>query len=137
MRGQGSRSNPSVGSSGDVFWSTVVLVAATGVLGFGVLFVSTPIAQENSLERQHQLIYVLLIGLLGIFSSLGSRRRLTWLLYLLPFYVAFQIVPLPLPLIRVLSPSRAELADSLAIVMAVPRYASLSVVPSVTFRHLT
>jgi len=58
-------------------------------------------------------------------------------LYLPAFYVAFQIVPLPLPLLRVLSPSRAELADSLAIVMAAPRYASLSVVPSVTFRHLT
>src|SRR5206468_325648 len=29
-----------------------------------------------------------------------------------------------------------ELADSLAIVMAAPRFASLSVVPSVTFGHL-
>src|SRR5438132_8956920 len=120
MPGWGSRSNPSAGSSRDDVWTAVALAAATAVFGFGVLSVSTPVAQENSLERQYQLIYVLLIGLLGIFSSLRSRRRLTWLLYLLPFYVAFQIVPLPLALLRVLSPSRAELADSLAIVMAAP-----------------
>src|SRR6266481_1317809 len=137
MRGQGSRSNPSGGNSGDAVWTTVLLAAATGALGFGVLFVSTPIAQEDAVERRYELIFVLLLGLLGILSSIRSLRRLAWPLVLLPCYVAFQIVPLPLSLIRVLSPARAELADSLAAVMAVPRFVSLSVVPSVTFRHLS
>ena len=113
-----------------------MLGAAMAVLSYGVLFVSTPIAQANAVERRHELILVLLLGVLGIFSSLRSRRRGAWLLVLLPCYVALQIVPLPLALIRVLSPTRAELADSLAIVMTVPRHVTLSVVPSVTFRHL-
>lgn len=113
-----------------------MLSAATAVLAFGVLFVSTPIAQEDAAGRQYELIFVLLLGLLGVFCSLRWRPSLTGPLALFPCYVALQIIPLPLSLIRVLSPTRAELADSLAAVMPPLRYASLSVVPSVTFRHL-
>src|SRR5437762_8627007 len=89
MRNGGLASNPIAGNSRDIR-TFLVLLAATAVLCFGALFVSTPIAQEDALERRHELIFILLLGLLGIFCALRSRRRIRWPLVLLPCYIAFQ-----------------------------------------------
>ena len=61
---------------------------------------------------------------------------LSWLALLLPLYVAFQLIPLPDALLRILSPARAELASGLAPVVADSGFAGLSVLPSATLSHL-
>src|SRR5207302_4622091 len=54
---------------------------------------------------------------------------------LLPTYAAFQLVPLPLSVLRTLSPARAELLDGLAPLSLRPDWASLSVAPALTLEH--
>ena len=62
--------------------------------------------------------------------------RLRWLVFLVPAYVALQLLPLPVFLVRVLSPGRAQLVDSLSSVTAPPAFAALSVTPSTTSPYL-
>ncbi len=69
-------------------------------------------------------------------TSPATSRVLSWLVLLLPLYVAFQIIPLPDFLLRVLSPARAELASGLRPMVADSGFASLSVLPSATLPHL-
>jgi O-antigen ligase len=57
-------------------------------------------------------------------------------LLFVPAYVALQLVPLPLFLLRILSPARAQLAESLGSVMVAPRFAAISVSPSTTSLYL-
>jgi O-antigen ligase len=59
-----------------------------------------------------------------------------WAVLLVPSYVALQLVPLPLSLLRVLSPTRARIADSLGLVMQPPGFVPLSITPATTFAHL-
>jgi O-antigen ligase len=59
-----------------------------------------------------------------------------WALLLLPALIGFQALPLPLFLLRFLSPARAVITDSLAVVMPPVRLAALSVAPAVTFASL-
>ena len=76
------------------------------------------------------LVHVLL-GSPGSLTKPGSSVALT--LSALPLcYVAFQILPLPLSWLRVLSPARAELALALGPVGSSVRMAPLSVSPSAT-----
>ena len=58
------------------------------------------------------------------------ERHITWLAFLAPAYVAFQLVPLPLPVLRLLSPERAELVEALGAVMPAPWLAPISVEPT-------
>lgn len=55
---------------------------------------------------------------------------------ILPAYVALQLVPLPVFLLRILSPARAQLVESLGSVMQPPRFASVSVAPTITSFYL-
>jgi O-antigen ligase len=57
-----------------------------------------------------------------------------WLL-LFPAYVFLQLLPLPLFLLRLLSPSRAAALDSLAPLMPVPAFAPLAIAPAVTVTY--
>jgi O-antigen ligase len=84
------------------------------------------------------------IGLTGLIYWLRTRRTELapplegWLMraaLLLPVYAAVQAVPLPLPVLRMLSPARAELQVALTKADAAGNFASLSVVPPVTLRH--
>lgn len=70
----------------------------------------------------------------GVFrgGAAEPRRAITTLAFLPPAYVAFQLVPLPLAVLRVLSPRRAELTDRLGDVMARPWCAPISVEPAAT-----
>ena len=58
-------------------------------------------------------------------------------LLLLPAYLAFQLIPLPLPVLRILSSTRAEITDALTGVVATsPQFAPLSIAPAGTWVHL-
>ena len=64
------------------------------------------------------------------------KKPFKWLLLAWPCYVIFQLLPLPLSLLRILSPSRAELLDVLYRVIPGSGFAPLSIVPAATFSHL-
>ena len=67
----------------------------------------------------------------------GFSRANSVLVFIAPAYVAFQLLPLPLPLLRLLSPRRAEITDALGTVMPRPWFAPLSVEPAATAVALT
>jgi len=88
--------------------------------------------------------YLLVLGLLAMLLSLGHsqdeestlpRRVLRWATVLLPAYVLLQVVPLPVAMLRVLSPERAEAMNALGPVGAKVSFASLSVLPAGTFQY--
>ena len=54
---------------------------------------------------------------------------------LLLAYVAFQLVPIPIPVLEVLSPTRAEIASALQPIRGAQRFAPLSIVPAETAIH--
>src|SRR5947208_8937430 len=64
------------------------------------------------------------------------QSRLMWPSVLLVAYVAFQLVPLPLWLLRAVSPARAALVQMLNPIMPWTSYAPISVFPSATLAHL-
>ena len=89
-------------------------------------------------------VSLLIAGLTAIGYWLVSRsdsgppleRPLRCVLFLLPAYIGLQLVPLPLWLVRILSPARAQLVDMLGTVMPAPRFAALSVAFSTTAAYL-
>jgi len=68
-------------------------------------------------------------------SSLDPGRVLRWTSVLLPAYVLFQAIPLPVAVLRPLSPARAEMVDALGPIGAKTGFASLSVSPGETFQY--
>ena len=87
--------------------------------------------------------YLLLLGLLAMILSLGRARDewaplpggvVRWALALLPAYVLMQVVPLPVSLVRVLSPARAEGVAALELIGAKVNLTSLSVSAAATFQ---
>ncbi|PYS49195.1 MAG: hypothetical protein DMG13_23975 [Acidobacteria bacterium] len=116
----------------------------TIALGYAVFFLSAPIAQADRSGREHRNLYLLALGIAGFGQAIYSRRGQTrrakngavfWLALLLPGYAAFQLLPLPLSLLRLLSPARRELMDALAPLSLQPEFAPLSVAPSLTLEH--
>lgn len=88
---------------------------------------------------------VFALGLAGIAGSLLLFRagpasppervvNLAALLFLA--YVGLQLVPLPIQLLRVISPTRAEIAEALSHLTGSARYAPLTVAPPTTWLHL-
>ncbi len=71
-------------------------------------------------------------------SEVAPRLRgpLRWALAAFPCYVAFQLLPLPVGLLRVVSPSRAELLDAVSRVIPGSSFSPLSIFPEATFAHL-
>ena len=61
---------------------------------------------------------------------------LAWAVFLIPCYVALQLIPLPMVLLRILSPDRAAITDRLAPVTGIPRFVPLSLSPELTFAYL-
>ena len=116
----------------------VCLSGLAAIFGYAVF-------QFGGRVPEHWSVCLLALGLLALAywfrTSRADRapaldRKLCWLLVLLSSYVAFQLVPLPSFLLRLLSPARAELLGGAA--QAVPgiAFAPLSVVPSETLSHL-
>jgi O-antigen ligase len=81
-------------------------------------------------------VIALVLFLLARHSSLAPKLSpwIRWPALLLPAYAALQFVPLPLGVLRVLSPARAEQVAALAPVAGLMRFAPLSVMPSATLR---
>src|SRR5450755_1481551 len=63
-------------------------------------------------------------------------QLLGWAVLLPPAYVGFQLVPLPLALLKVLSPARAKLAFSLMPIGQTPAFAPISIDPATTAVYL-
>src|SRR5208283_4726504 len=83
---------------------------------------------------------LLIIGAVAVFYTLAVSRadrpafgaQVGWAVLLPPAYVGFQLLPLPLPVLRILSPSRANLIDSLMPIAQPPAFASISIDPAAT-----
>jgi len=113
-------------------------------LMYGVFFLGIPIAQGLVVDRQYRDGFLITVALLATVTAFrrsteirGSRleRVILFCAIALPTYALFQIVPLPLWLLKVVSPGRAELLDSLAPVLGRQTFGSLSIVPAATFTH--
>jgi O-antigen ligase len=61
---------------------------------------------------------------------------LGWMVPAVPIFAALQMVRIPSSLLRVLSPARASILDSLENITHSSGYASFSITPAVTFVHL-
>lgn len=114
-----------------------VLLALAGVLAYTTF-------QWGGVVRTGRYQYLLVLGLLAMLMGLGRSRDewsplpgrvLRWAAALLPAYVLLQVVPLPVAVLRVLSPARAEAMDALGPVGAKVSFASLSVFPAGTFQY--
>ena len=90
-------------------------------------------------------VSLLLVGLAAVAASFFSfssssastgDRVLGLAALLFPAYVLLQLVPLPLAVLRVVSPTRAEIADALGGVMSAPHFAPLSIAPPTTWVYL-
>jgi len=100
--------------------------------------------QKGGVWPKDWSVFLLALTLISAFFWLRARRTqlapplersLRWPLLLLPGYAAFQLLPLPLPLLRLFSPARAELHDALARQLPSPSFAPLTVVPAATLEH--
>ena len=93
--------------------------------------------------RSDQYHYLLVLGLLAVVLSLARprdwwaplpRRAVRWSLTLLPVYILVQVVPLPVALVRVLSPARTAAMPPAALIGCETNYLALSVSPLATFQ---
>ena len=83
---------------------------------------------------------LLIIGAGAVFYTLAVSRAdrrafgtlVGWSVLLPPAYVGFQLLPLPLPVLRILSPARAKLIDSLIPITQPPALAAISIDPAAT-----
>jgi putative inorganic carbon (HCO3(-)) transporter len=115
----------------------LVLLASAGVLAYTTF-------QWGGVVRTGRYQYLLVLGLLAMWLSLSRSRDewpsppgrvMPWVAVLLPAYVLLQVVPLPVEVLRVLSPARAEAMDALGPVGAKVSFASLSVFSAGTFQY--
>ncbi len=119
-------------------WRAVlVLSVLAGVLAYTTF-------QWGGVVRTGRYQYLLVLSLVAMLLSFGRSqgdwspfpgRVLRWTAVLLPAYVLLQVVPLPVPVLRVLSPARADAMDALGPVGAKVSFASLSVFPAGTFQY--
>lgn len=115
----------------------LVLLALAGVLAYTTF-------QWGGVVRTGRYQYLIVLGLLAMWLGLGRShdawsqppdRVLRWTAALLPAYVLLQVVPLPVTVLRLLSPARAVAMDALEPVGAKVSFASLSVLPAGTFQY--
>jgi len=108
------------------------LAGLTAVLGYAVF-------EWGGVVRGARYECLLGLGLVvlvcGFGRAPGPGRVLGWALALLPAYVLLQCVPLPLAVVRALSPARGRMLDALGPVGAKSDFASLSVFPAGTFQQ--
>ena len=117
--------------------AVLVLLMLAGVFAYTTF-------QWGGVVRTGRYQYLLVLGLLAMLLSLSRSRDewsplpgrvLQWTAVLLPTYVLLQVIPLPVAVLRVLSPARAEATDALGPVGAKVSFASLSVFPAGTFEY--
>jgi O-antigen ligase len=115
--------------TGSLFERCCLLVLAAA-FGYSVL-------EYGGLVLTDWNLCLLIVGVVAVvYWRRSHAESLPAAALLLAAYVAFQLLPLPLFLTRLLSPSRAGALDSLATLVPRVRFASLSVVPAATFAAL-
>ena len=128
---------PQGGSKSAIFF----LFAAFCVMAYASVFGGGPVAQVRGELRSQALLAFVITGLLGTLYFASTRRpfvprsQACRVAFLLPAYALFQISPLSLPLLRFLSPSRAELNEALRPVIQPLAWVPISVTPSATLYH--
>jgi O-antigen ligase len=119
-----------------------MIIFAIASLG---LILAYAVLQGGAEEPRDWNPCLLAIGLLSLVYWLCSRRRdlapppdrLTrWLLLALLSVILFEIVPLPLAILRWLSPARVELLEAGAPILGGFRFATLSILPATTLQWL-
>jgi hypothetical protein len=63
-------------------------------------------------------------------------RHLAWAIVLFPCYAIFQLLPLPVFLLRIFSPERVRILEGLRIITTPPSFAPLTTVSSATVEYL-
>jgi hypothetical protein len=100
--------------------------------------------QWGGVVRTGRYQYLLVLGLLAMLLRLGRAqgdgslhpgRVLRWTAVSLPVHVLLQIIPLPMLMVHLLSPARAEAIEALGPVGARLTFASLGVFPAGTFQY--
>lgn len=114
------------------------LALVTTALGYAVF-------RGGAIGVEDWNVCLVMTGLAGLMlllpksrASFGSptNKWLIWTVLLFPSYIALQLVPLPLPLMRIISPERAGLFESLQSLMQTGGFVPLSIAPATTFAHL-
>jgi O-antigen ligase len=118
---------------------------ASSYVGFLAIGLGYAVLEEGGRSFVEWNVCLLLIGLVALVywrrtapADLAPSIEpwLAWAVVIAPAYVAFQLVPLPVFVLKILSPIRAETVASLEAVMQPPAFASLSVDPAGTVPHL-
>ena len=88
---------------------------------------------DSGFNRVHWTIALLAVALAGVVRFAGRQQSfriaptlppaVAWSLLLLPGYIACQLIPLPVVLLRLLSPARAHSLETLGQVMPAVRLA--------------
>jgi O-antigen ligase len=78
--------------------------------------------------------YWLITPLSDVAPAMGKLLR--WLALLVPAYIVLQLVPLPIFLVRILSPERGQILDGLRLLVPPVDFAPLSISPATTSTHL-
>jgi len=119
--------------------------SSTYCLGLLTLAVGYALYSHGGSTPSDTAISLLLVGAAGILYGFrrsqaaptrAVERLAVWAAFLFPVYVALQLVPLPLFLLRVVSPARAELTNALSGVMPAVRFAPLTIAPPKTWLFL-
>lgn len=127
--------------SGDTL-SGLSLLLSLGPLGLALAYGVVTAEKGNVADWN---VCVSLIGLVALIYWLRAKRealappvdrRLRWLVVLAPAYIVFQLIPLPLLVLNVISPVRAQDVANLGTVMAAPQLAALSINPVATVPYL-
>jgi O-antigen ligase len=112
------------------------LIACGAALAWAVANIGAVLPADRFTSALAFAVIALILFLLARRSSLAPRLSpwIRWPALLLPVYPVLQLLPLPLGVLRLLSPARAEQIEALAPVAGVMRRAPLSVMPSATLR---
>ena len=127
-------SRPGVGPSGSSFppWTCFALLAAAQAYAAFDQGGRTAVGWNASLLILGVGAVLYLLAGLRTGGLPFKSRMLGWALILPPAYVALQLLPLPVALLKVIAPARASLIQNLAPVMRVPTFAPISIDPSST-----
>lgn len=113
------------------------LIAGGVVLAWAVFRMGSVLPADRFVSALAFAVVALALFLFARRAELAPRlsRWVLWPAVTLPAYAALQLVPLPVGVLRLVSPARAEQVDALGSMVAGVRYAPLSVMPSATLRQ--
>ena len=121
-----------------LLWPLACLALTGLVLAYAAFFYGGVVPENWN-------VCLLAIGCITALYWIFSRKRdraprleplLLWPIILLPCYLAFELIPLPLSVLKTLSPARAELLQALQPLFADAHSAPLSVMPPAALAQL-